>query len=206
MTVSQQLFALQWQQRTHDQRYHQDVLILPLGERLKHMALHNAKYAGRLLEAIDTNDSALMVRLLTDAFIITLATANTLNDNLGSALGVAGEIEDDERTAGLMLATTLGRVEHDPLWFIKSYIKHNGGFAKACESLDHLDPVPYRQQMVDSNRALLQLLLAETAARSLALFDQYQTRLSQVERRSIFHGLHEREPGDSNGVLGNGRS
>jgi hypothetical protein len=80
------LLELQWMQLTHDERYHKDVVILPLGERVKHMALHMAKYVGYLAE-LEGDDPDRVARILTDAFIITLATANTLNQDLGRDLG-----------------------------------------------------------------------------------------------------------------------
>ena len=44
MNARDQLLALQWAQLKHDEAYHKDVVILPLAQRVKHMALHNAKY------------------------------------------------------------------------------------------------------------------------------------------------------------------
>lgn len=46
MTAAQRLYDLQIVQLEHDESYHKDVVIMPLAERVKHMALHNAKYVG----------------------------------------------------------------------------------------------------------------------------------------------------------------
>jgi len=83
-------------QLAHDERYHKDVVILPLGERVKHMALHMAKYVGYLAE-IEGDDPERVARILTDAFIITLATANALNQDLGRDLGDIADGADLER-------------------------------------------------------------------------------------------------------------
>ena len=85
MSTSSTILDLQWTQLAHDERYHKDVVILPLGERIKHMALHMAKYAGYLAED-ERSEPQRVTRVLTDAFIITLATANTLNQDLGRDL------------------------------------------------------------------------------------------------------------------------
>jgi hypothetical protein len=86
MSVSDHLLTLQWAQLKHDEAYHKDIVILPLAQRMKHMALHSAKYTAYFLTAVDDGDEARFQRTLTDAFIICLAVANTLNQNLGREL------------------------------------------------------------------------------------------------------------------------
>ena len=54
MSVREQFLKLQWTQLKHDEAYHKDVVIMPLAERIKHMALHNAKYTAYLFDAADT--------------------------------------------------------------------------------------------------------------------------------------------------------
>lgn len=78
MTIQEQLFALQRSQLKHDEAYHKDVVILSLADRIKHMALHNTKYTAHLLESASTGDLPRLVKTLTHAFIIALASANTL--------------------------------------------------------------------------------------------------------------------------------
>jgi hypothetical protein len=87
MTAREQFLKLQWAQLKHDEAYHKDVVIMPLGQRIKHMALHYAKYTAYLLEAAETGDEARLTKTLTDAFVIVLASANTLNQDLGIELG-----------------------------------------------------------------------------------------------------------------------
>lgn len=187
MTVRDQLLALQWAQLKHDEAYHKDVVILPLAQRIKHMALHNAKYTAYFLDAVDQGDEARLIRTLTDAFIIALASANTLNQDLG--------LELDESNAaaslhaiGTVLAAGLPRDAGDPLWIVRQYARHNGQLAKVCESWDHLEAIPFRDSMKDCNRAMLCVVLAEAAARGVDLAEAYRTRIRAVEARSIFDG------------------
>jgi len=192
MTVRDQLLALQWAQLKHDEAYHKDIVILPLAQRIKHMALHNAKYTAYLLEMADTGDETRFTRTLTDAFIISLASANTLNQDLGRELGEAAVAASSLPVLGGALAVELGQTDADPLWLVRAFVRHNGQLAKACESWDHLESVPFRDVMRSCNVAILQAVLAEASARGLDLAEAYKTRIREVETRSIFDS-HYRE-------------
>ena len=48
MSVRDELFTLQLEQLKHDEKYHRDIHVLPLHQRMNHMALHFAKYSGRI--------------------------------------------------------------------------------------------------------------------------------------------------------------
>ena len=182
MTMSP-LLDLQWTQLSHDERYHKDVVLLPVGERVKHMALHMAKYVGYLAE-IKGDDPERVSRILTDAFIITLATANTLNQNLESDLGVVSA-EFDLTVTGRRFASELDTAD-DVAGLLRAFARHAGALAKACESLDHMERFPFRDAMRESNLALFKLVIAAAAARSLDLGALYPARLRVVEERSIF--------------------
>ena len=185
MNVRDQLLALQWAQLKHDESYHKDVVLLPPAQRIKHMALHNAKYTGYLFASLDDGDDEKLRKTLTDGFIITLASANALNQDLGQEL-------DPQRSGaslhalGTELADRLGRDKADRLWIVRQYARHNGQLAKLCESWDHLESVPFREGMKGCNQALLSAVLAEAAGRDLDLAEAYRTRIRTVETRSIF--------------------
>src|SRR5882724_2613975 len=151
INCADRLFKLQCAQLDHDEKYHKDVVILPLGERVKHMALHNTKYTGQLFDAVEKPDFARLERILTDAFIIVLATANTLNQDLGSSLGRVAVDEGDVGGAGLRFAADLMRNDADRYWIIRQFARSNGLLAKACESLDHLEDVAFKRDMCQSN-------------------------------------------------------
>ncbi|TIL83159.1 MAG: hypothetical protein E5Y89_01945 [Mesorhizobium sp.] len=171
------IYELQLEQLRHDETFHKDVVILPLAERVKHMALHNCKYVAYFFQAADAERFA---AVLTDAFIITLATANTVNQDLGKAVAEEwasiAELEDvpAPRPAG-----------QDA--FIRAYAITAGQLAKACESWDHLEMAPFNTMMRDSNLALFRLVVSYAAAMKLDLVDLYRKRLRFIERRSIFH-------------------
>jgi hypothetical protein len=185
--LASRLYDLQVEQLAHDESFHKDVVILPLADRIKHMALHNAKYVGYLVDAIDAGDDGRVQAVLTDAFIITLATANTLNQDLGQALEEAGGQDTDLKSLGGSLADDLGRRADDPFGFVKAYARATGKLAKACESWDHMEDVPYVAIMRASNIDIFKLVVAEAALRSFDLEGLFRARLRFIERRSIFH-------------------
>lgn len=186
MTLQEQLLALQWSQLKHDETYHKDIVILPLAQRIKHMALHNAKYTAYFLEAVEGKNAVRFNQVLTDSFAIALASANTLNHDLGREL--EGETPGTNSIAklGARLGDSLPRDAEDPLWLVWNFIRHNGRLAKVCESWDHLEAVPFRDLMRACNVALLKTILAEASARDLDIALAYGTRMREVERRSIF--------------------
>lgn len=185
--VPSRLYDLQVEQLSHDESFHKDVVILPLADRIKHMALHNAKYVGYFVDAIDASDDSRFQGVLTDAFIITLATANTLNQNIGQALQAAGGQDTDLKSLGASLRDGTIRDVEGSFGFVKSYARATGQLAKACESLDHMEDVPYVAIMRSTNLDLFKLIVAEAATRSLDLEAQFRSRLRFIERRSIFH-------------------
>jgi len=184
--LASRLYALQVEQLAHDEAFHKDVLLLPLADRIKHMALHNAKYVGYLVDAVDGGDGGRFEAVLTDAFIISLATANMLNQDLGRALASGGQ-EGDLTSLGAALAESVGRTADDLFAFVKAYARVTSQLAKACESWDHMEDLPYVAMMRASNIDLFKLVAAEAALRSLDLEALFRARLRVIERRSIFH-------------------
>ena len=187
-SVHKQLLTLQWAQLRHDEAYHKDIVILPLAHRITHMALHNAKYTAYFFSALESNDPTPLRRTLTDAFVIAVATANALNQDLGHDLEPEIGNANSLTELGASLADRLPRDQGDPLWLVRTFAKHNGRLAKACESLDHIEALPFRETMKNANLELFKTVLAETSARGLDVAQLYQSRMREVESRSIFDG------------------
>lgn len=192
MAIADQLLGLQWTQLKHDESYHKDIVVLPLAQRMKHMALHNAKYTAYFLDAAESTDEGKYSRTLTDAFIIVLVSANTLNQDLSQTIPPE---YTTLRALGTDLAARLARDAGDPLWLVGQYVKHNGRLAKLCESWDHLESLPFRDGMKDCNAALFSVLLADASMRGVDLAESYQARLRKVEERSIFDRYLRQPPG-----------
>jgi hypothetical protein len=189
MTPKEHLLKLQWAQLKHDEAYHKDVVIMPLAERMKHMALHNAKYVAYLFDAIDKKDEVKFTKTLIDAFIIVLASANTLNQDIGRDLGAGAESAPSFQLLGANLAEEIGYKTSDHYWLVRSFARHTGHLAKVCESWDHLESIVFRDEMKQCNLELLKVILAEASARELDVAETYSARIRQVEKRSIFDQL-----------------
>jgi len=182
--MENQLYSLQLRQLEHDEKYHKDVVILPLAERIKHMALHYAKYVAYFIDAVDQNDDMRMSGILTDTFIISLATANTLNQSIGANLKDRDAM--DLQQLGIMFSNELGIKSEDDFGFVKAFARETGLLAKTCESWDHLESVSFRDLMLQSNLAIFKIVVAESAIRELNLVEFYNARLRVIETRSIF--------------------
>jgi len=74
--------ALDWQrdQYKHDQRNHFDIISLHKLDRLKHYAMHVAKYAGRI--ARGDREPKPVSRTFVDTLLVNLSAANTLHQKL----------------------------------------------------------------------------------------------------------------------------
>ena len=161
-------------------------MILPLAQRISHMALHNAKYTGYFFAAIDGSEPERLTRTLTDAFTIALASANALNQDLGFSLGTDIGNAVSLHDLGLKLTEILPRDSNDPLWLVRSFARYSGQLAKACESLDHLETIPFRKLMNECNLAFFKTIPAEASVRGTDLTETYKSRMREVESKSIF--------------------
>jgi hypothetical protein len=195
MTLREDFLRLQWAQLRHDEAYHKDVVIMPLAERIKHMALHNAKYTAYFFDSLDNVDQAKLTKTLTDAFVIVLATANTLNQDIGSDLGASADANQSFQSLGASLAESIGRDDADDYWLVRNFARHTGRLAKACESWDHLENILFRDEMKRCNLELLKIILAEASDRQLDLAQYNKSRIRQVEGLSIFDKLFQQGAG-----------
>lgn len=193
------IIALQWDQLKHDEVYHKDITILPISQRIQHMALHNAKYTSYFFNAVDNGDSMKMEKALIDAFVITLASANTLRQDIGSDLSTlytdllnVNSLYD----LGRYLAQSFQYDAQDTFFFLRLFIQYNGDLAKACESLDHLEEMSFQKHMSQANLGLFKAVVMETTNRDIDIVKQYYNRIDQIESRSIFSRQYRMALGD----------
>jgi len=180
MEAKDRILDLQRAQLRHDEVYHQDILVLDTARRAKHMTLHNAKYAARFLSASEDSENELFNRTLTDAFIISLATANIFSQDLAAKL--PAEHDDVSTLSGLGAAIAEGGDRRGS--FVRVYAEYTGEMAKACESLDHLEDYPFRKSLTRANRGIFNALLSEAACRQIDLEEAYSERIAEVEGKS----------------------
>jgi hypothetical protein len=205
--IQDQILALQAFQLFHDDNYHRDIVMLPIALRLKHMGLHQAKYAGGFFTATNDNgeitDRPRIEKLLVDAFTITLSTANILNQNLGQA--ISKDIEENYNKlcqkspveAQLSISALCGAyffmvpggihvAGEETGWFARRFTIECGRIAKACEAIDHMEDLAFRRQIADANLAQLKLIFAMCWDLQLDLELRYIARMREIEARNIF--------------------
>jgi hypothetical protein len=161
------LDRLQWEQFQHDEKYHREIARLSVQERLKHMALHFAKYAGKLIEA--QGDEVALKRIVIDVFVIATSTANILNARLADWQG-RPSIENGGNSFASIVSVLAGRM------------------AAACEKMDHLEDYPFRRVITEAALQLAVEALAVCDAKGWSVEELVRTRLQPVKEKSIFYG------------------
>ena len=131
--------TVQFAQFEHDEKYHREISRLPMQDRLRHMALHFAKYSGRLQ---DSPDDELFDRVATDTLVIAISCANILNIDLSER-----RLGDESESAS--------RAE-----FARRLTVAAGRMAGACERLDHVEDFPFRSALADEVLNILSACLA----------------------------------------------
>jgi hypothetical protein len=161
------LRTLQYEQQQHDEIAHRDVLSLPLDRRITHMVLHFSKYTGRLLSE-EGRQTTRIERILVDTAIICLASANALGVRLADQM----TCEVAERPQGVLSE-----------WLGIRLAVEAGRMAKACESLDHVEDLPYREIWEEGVLAITALVLRAAEAFGLNLAKAIRQRWAGIETK-----------------------
>lgn len=186
--IRQRLLELQWRQLNHDELYHREITRLTVGDRMKHMALHLAKYLGHIVEADAEGAAEPATQHLVDAYIICLSAANTVNLNLGGAIPDACAEAMTVSELGQQLISTVPP-RHNTVDFAGALAIGIGQLAKACESLDHVEAFAFRERMQAAVRMVFEVIVAEAARRGVDLETATQSRQDSVRARHMFDGF-----------------
>ena len=185
-TIRQQLYKLQQIQEAHDEKYHKDISNLNLHHRLNHLVLHFAKYSGRFF-VFELNKEKWcnkdLRKLITDTFIIGLSACNTLNVYLDKTIAEVDTASDDLYLLGQELNKS---IELENVDVFKQFAIYVGKMAKACESLDHLEDIKFRDIMIENVIDISCLTLILAYRHKVNLYTDVQIRLNEVEDKSIF--------------------
>lgn len=158
MYSSETLLDWQQDQYDHDMRYHFDILSLRKEERLKHYAMHFAKYAGRFARGNKEEKST--ERTFVDALLVCLSAANTLHQKLSHS---ANRTNDPTL---IRLTDAAGR------------------FNDATEKIDHLEP--FIEIARESNQDILDTLLDFAVSEAVDVAHTLQSRRSELRERQFF--------------------
>ncbi len=165
MLTPDDLARLQWEQFEHDEKYHHEIARLTVQDRLKHMALHFAKYSGGLAAQPEETE---LRRLVTDIFVIALSSANILKIRLADRHNeLLAEAPGDLRTAVAMSA---------------------GRMAAACEKMDHLEAFPFREKIDQAIFELMRTSISFAAERDWDMVEMVRARLQPVKEKNPFYG------------------
>jgi hypothetical protein len=186
--IKEQLFALQTGQLDHDEFFHKEITRLSIHQRLNHMALHFSKYSGNICNSIlNDNDDVVLRKNIIDSFIISITCLNALN------IRISDKLLSDELSQ-LSSLEELGKVfsakrqinAEDSLWLVRKFPVIVGKLAKACESVDHLEPYPYRESISESVIEIFSLMLIAASVYGISLSNEVPARLLGVKKKSIF--------------------
>lgn len=189
--LQNELFTLQKEQFDHDIKYHRDIHVLSVHHRLNHMALHFAKYVGRLVESYQPDSvSEDYKKTLIDVFIISLSSANILNLNLAEQIK---EVNKNPSSDFFELSRMLGDRDQltiiNPLYTIKALSIYTGRLAKACESVDHLEKYPFRESISDCVIRISMQAIMSASVEGIDLSKEVRSRLASVKKKNIFYPI-----------------
>ncbi|MDT1023390.1 MULTISPECIES: hypothetical protein [Pseudomonas aeruginosa group] len=190
MSLFSQLEELQWKQLQHDEKYHKDIWLLNVQQRITHMTLHLAKYSAKLSVSAFENNEIEFKKTIVDCLIIVFSSANIFNSRIYdiSLNEQEKDFPDIKSLANYLANSERIKSSNDRLGdFSKAFSIQTGIMCKAAESLDHLEPFPFRQTITESLGKLFKTSL--TALYCLTdqdLESLFSERLVAVERKNIF--------------------
>jgi hypothetical protein len=165
-------------QDTHDAQFHREIARLSRGPRMQHLALHVAKYVGKIAGIGDENEQEL-VGTLTDCVIICLSACNTLGIPASEIVSLRSALSDP--TQELTLDRARSSVEHLALRMAKSA----GKLAKACEALDHLEPINYALELRNAVVETFFVVWDFAMRSNMDLRQSISRRWEQIERNRV---------------------
>jgi hypothetical protein len=177
------MLSLQREQFEHDERFHREIARLDMMARLRHMALHYCKYTGQLAMVCETGDEDLRRKTITDTFIITLCSANTLNLNLSAHL----DCSDTYTLRDLAAYITHARCSQatiDDHWIFHHHAIYSAKIARACEKIDHLEDYNYRGELQEAVVRLCETALVAATTYNIDLVDSVARRRREVRNRN----------------------
>lgn len=152
------MLFLQKAQLIHDERFHPDILSLPLQDRAKHIVLHLTKYLGKLYAH---NDKEI---IFSDILICCLALGNTLKKVLNFQ-----EIENHINFEA----------------FIYHYAISLGKMAKSCEAMDHLEDYPVHTTLLNEVNNILSITINYLNAADFDFNDLIKIRWDNIETKDF---------------------
>jgi hypothetical protein len=184
MNITEEIMSIQALQQFHDERYHHDIFVLMISQKLTHFCMHLAKYNGSMWEDGSPEN---VLKKLVDSFIIVSSCANTLRMNMCkhtiSQLALESEATLDEATS-LLHRQLDQRGVSCPVYKMTILVGH---MSKALEALDHVEDYPSRRVLEATVKDMWLHLLACLHSRIDRPIQAYvRDRLMNMESRHMF--------------------
>ena len=189
MSLFSQLKSLQWKQLQHDEKYHKEICLLTVQQRITHMTLHLSKYSAKLVSAAASNDQREMRKAVIDTLIIAFSSANIFGTLISSIAFSEEELltdSIDDLSEKLLSLEQQGRLGYALELAIKINAE-SGKMCKSVESLDHLEAHPFKESLLNRISQIFRCSLA--IAKHLEIVDickEIEERLYFVEQKHIF--------------------
>ena len=189
MSLFSQLEEIQWKQLQHDEKYHKDIWLLNVQQRITHMVLHLSKYSTKITLSVFEKDHKELEKTLIDALIITVSSFNIFN-TLISQSALSNDFHQlntiDDLSNNLYQRHQAENIDNAIQLSIK-LASEVGKMCKAVESLDHLESFNYKETIIDClSKSFLTLLVLAKSNNIVELASLIENRLYEVEKKNIF--------------------
>lgn len=189
MSLFNQLEDMQWKQLRHDENYHKEIWLLTVQQRITHMTLHLSKYGSKIIRAAFSEDTETLKKIAIDALIIVFSSANIFN-----AIIPKFALSKDELAEINLAALAQKKYNNydfknaDPKVLLALDISDcTGRMCKTVESLDHLEIVNYRDDILDNLSGLFSTLLAMCySLDEVDIAENIKNRLYAVEQKNPY--------------------
>lgn len=127
-------------------------------------------------------------RTLVDTFVITLSAAEVLRIDFAEVLNKWTDVGKHASltSLGLALREQDCSVDNSQEWYFRKLAYVGGRMSKACESLDHMEAISYRDILREAVIDLCRATLVVSDALSLDLITAVGQRWEEIELRRIF--------------------
>ncbi|KPM64431.1 hypothetical protein HB4184_09305 [Pseudomonas putida] len=162
MSLFDKLKKLQWKQLQHDEKYHKEICVLKVQERMTHMTLHLSKYSSKLVDSAAFEHKEKLFAALVDTLIIVFSSANIFGRPL-SNFAIPEHLKNTRDITELsrLFLSDIEPNHLPPLLNIAIKINNATGLmCKTVESLDHLEEFSFRGNLLDCLATIFQLSLA----------------------------------------------
>src|SRR5258708_36033321 len=184
-SAKKSMFELQVEQHEHDEKYHREIARLSVHQRLNHMALHFAKYTGKIAAG---DDPGSILPVYVDSLIIAFSQSNILNIELWDVLEQHGREFPGLLAFGRSIAVDVSADLSDHSRLLRKTAVAAGRIATACEKIDHLEEILFRAEIKAGLAQISALSLAYISSQGVDPTYAIRQRLSEVKRRLKLHG------------------